>query len=69
MTTFADVQRRWTVLTVVMLVLLLGSLLNTVWALSVGSLAGFFVMLVITLWVLNGCADRGDPLAQRILSR
>ena len=69
MTTLTDVQRRWTLLTAVMLVLLLGSLLNTVWALSVGSLVGFAIMFVAAFWVLHGCADRGDPLARRILGR
>ena len=62
-------NRWYTVLTVGMVLFCAGALVNAIYDFSLLSLSGLAVWMVMSYWVLVGCARRGEPLARRILRR
>ena len=65
-----EMTNRWyTVLTVVILLLGVGGLINLMYDFSLWGVVGFGLGCVVAYWLLEGCARRGEPLARRILRR
>jgi hypothetical protein len=65
-----EMASRWyTVLTVVVVLFCFGALANSIYRFSLLSVTGFAVWIVLTYWVLEGCARRGEPVARWILRR
>ena len=60
---------RWTILTVVVLVGLVLGFFTTIWRHSWADLITLPLGLVVSYWIVGGCARRGEPVARSILHR